>query len=121
MFSIFEKLLKEFWVIRETSEKSFRIMLSLAHDNHNEILVVDESLNVIFSNARFENIMKKLIDNTNPRHIKEFVHENSLESYKEKLLTVIKTQTPCNSTVHLWNKVNTIRGRFLMCNFYRFI
>ena len=50
IFATIEKLLKEFWVIRETDQKSFRTFMSIFNDSHYETLILSESLNVEFYN-----------------------------------------------------------------------
>ena len=96
VYSVLEKFLKEFWVIRETSEKSFRTFHTMLNENQSETIVLsprnkssnkskDDGFDVIFSNNAFEKTMKRLINKEFPSSLKEFVHENSIENTKQKV------------------------------------
>lgn len=104
MFALVEKFLKEFWVIRETSEKSFKMFMGMVDDNQNEVILVDQSMNLLFINKKFEAEMGRLIQNSFPTQLKEFVHENSLDTFKTQISDVIKNQEPCSTTVYFLKK-----------------
>ena len=113
VFAVIEKLLKEYWVIRETSEKSFRVFLSIMRDWQEAKVIIDESLNIKFQNRKFEEIMKKLINNSFPNSMKETIHENSFDKFKETIHLCIKKQEPTNSTVILSYKSKNTQGILL--------
>jgi hypothetical protein len=54
VFATGEKALKEFWVMKETSSKSFRTFLNVMNDSDTIKVVCDEKLNVIFYNEKFK-------------------------------------------------------------------
>ena len=99
IFVQFEKLFKESWVIRETTQKSFKTFYSVYDKNHREQFIIDESLQLLFMNTKFEETMKKLIDSKYPSHLKEFVHENSYEGFKDQLILSIKQKKYSSSSV----------------------
>ena len=110
IFAVLEKLLKEFWVIRETSEKSFRAFLSVMRDCQEAKVIIDESLNIKFYNKKFEEIMKNLINNSHPNSMKESVHENSIDKFKQSIHICIKKQENSCSTVIFLNKNKETQG-----------
>lgn len=103
--------MKEFWIIRETAEKSFRMFHSIIDDFHNEVLILDESLNIIYSNHKFEEAMKRLIKDSFPNHLKDFIHENSYDIFKEELADCIKNKKSLNSTVYLLKKKEELKDK----------
>ena len=104
LFWIIEKFLKEFWVIRETSEKSFRTVLSLIEDNHNEIFIIDKNKSILYANKAFEDSMVKLINDRHPNHLNDFVHENSFESLENKIGVWLKEQKRFTTNIFLIKK-----------------
>ena len=104
LFSLIEKFLKEFWVIRETSEKSFRTFLSLIDDNYNEIFIIDRGRNLLYANKAFEDTMLLLIGERYPTSINEFVHENSFDTFQNKIDNCIKEQKKFSTNIFLIKK-----------------
>jgi hypothetical protein len=113
-FVVLEKVLKEFWVIRETSERTYFSLFNMVNNYTDEVVVVDELLKIKFSNDYFERSMDKFLSCKFPGHMKELVHEDSLERLKTEILQCIKRQKISKTFVHLTNKAKDIKGNYLV-------
>ena len=109
VFALLEKVMKEFWVIRETTEKSFRMFHSMIDENNKEIFIIDEGMNLIYMNQHFESTVKRLIKDEFPTQLKDFIHENSYDSFRDQLLESIKDRKEWASTVYLLKKKESIK------------
>ena len=101
IFATFEKLLKEYWVIRNTNEKSFRTFMNMVTNHSDSIFIVNESLGLVYINNKFEEVMRNLIRSKYPSQLNEFIHENSYETFASKITEVIKTQESITETVNI--------------------
>jgi len=100
IFSLFEKLFKEFWVIRVTNEKSLTTFHSFFKLFSKEIIIVDSDLRPAIMNSKFEDTMKRLIKKL-PTSLKNFIHENSYETFREEALKCIQENKNSTITVYL--------------------
>lgn len=116
IFATIEKLLKEFWVIRETDQKSFRTFMSIFNDSHYETLILSESLNVEFYNWAFENLMAEIFPKINYKNAQTFINPDYYESFKERIVNCIKTQKPSSFTVEISDKKN-LDSKYILYNF----
>jgi shikimate kinase len=104
VFLHIEKVLKEFWVIRETSQKSFKTFYSIFDNNHRGKFIVDDSMTLLYLNKNFEETMKRLIGRSFPTQLKEFIHENSYDTFKENIIESRKQWKFQCTTVFLLKK-----------------
>jgi hypothetical protein len=101
--------MREFWVIRETNEKSFRTLLNIVNNGHEEVFIINERLQLQYYNNQFRKRLIGLIGSV-PHSAKEFVHTDSFESFKEKVIGSIKSQNPASITVQLIYKTDELGG-----------
>jgi len=50
MFAVVEKAMKEYWVIRETNEKSFKTMFNIFENTPRETIIVDANMKLMYVN-----------------------------------------------------------------------
>lgn len=100
IFSLFEKLFKEFWVIRETNEKSFTTFHSFYEENSKETIIVNSDLKSLMMNSKCTDTLQRLIKKS-PTSLRDFIHEDSFETFREEVLKWIKEKKTSTCTVYL--------------------
>lgn len=99
--AVIEKLMKENWVIRETAEKSFRTFFTMIENSPRETFVVDNQMNLLYINKKFDRTVLNICQKRNPRHMKDFIGEDHLLTFKEKILSSIKSNKECSKVIKL--------------------
>lgn len=101
IFATCEKLIKEYWVIRDTYEKSFKTFMTIVDDSASPIFILNDSWELMYANKSFGDSMLDLIKQRYPDQLSDFVHTDNFEAFKTKIQTVISDQTVLNETVNL--------------------
>jgi transcriptional regulator with PAS, ATPase and Fis domain len=63
LYATLEKHSKESWVIRETTEKSFKTFLNMVDENPKEVFIIDKSGALQFINKRAQDLLLKSTKN----------------------------------------------------------
>lgn len=92
LYATLEKHSKESWVIRETTEKSFKTFLNMVDENPKEVFIIDKSGALQFINKRAQDLLLKSTKNITSFF--DIVHKRNQEKFILQVHNVIKTSHP---------------------------
>lgn len=100
-FAIIEKLMKENFVLRDSTEKSFKQLLGMVDDHPDELVVVDQFFSIQFFNKKFFERIRARADGKVPRSCEDLIHADDKDEFTKKILEAIKDQKTIETSVNL--------------------
>ena len=100
IFVVLEKMMKENWVIRDSTDKSFKQLLNMIDEHPSEIFVVDQNMKIKFFNDKFWQSAKLLQADKIPFNSKDLIHSDDREAYLSRVSRVIAKQRATTTTIN---------------------
>jgi PAS domain-containing protein len=112
LFAVIEKFMKENWVIRDSSDKSFKQLLAMIDDHPQELFVMDQNMNIQFFNKKFEESVDALQKDKFPKSAKDLIHNDENESYTASVMNVIQDQQQIKKSINLSRSITDVIEEF---------
>lgn len=94
LFCSLERLLKEAWVLRETSEKSFKTFFQMLDEHQQEIFVISSHGKIEYFNHKAEKTLISSLGGQIPDHISKFISDHSQSKFNDQLKHMFKENSP---------------------------